>query len=155
MKLASAASLLLLLIDLLRHRMFTRQPQFLIHPSLEPHTYKLVQSLRAGEPFGAMDVMNGATRREISPRGGTSAVLPLLLSATPFLIKIKEEFQMVPEKILETKERKLHHRTIRNVLVQRKGYPIKDASWEDWDSLITQLGCNSLCLIFEFDELTF
>ena len=79
--------------------------------------YKLFQSLRAGEPFGAMDVMNGATRREISLKGGTLAVLPLL-SATPFLIKIKEEFQMVPEQIRGTKENKLHHRTIRDVLVQ-------------------------------------
>ena len=66
-----------------------------------------------------LDVMNGATRRETAPRERTSAVSPLLLSVTPFSIGIKEEFQMEPEQILETKERKMH---------PRKGYPIKDAS---------------------------
>ena len=50
----------------------------------------------------------------------------------------QEEFQMVPEQVLQTRERKLRHRTIRDVLVQWKGYPIEDASWEDWDRLITQ-----------------
>ena len=28
-------------------------------------------------------------------------------------------------------------RTIKEVLVQWKGCPIEDASWEDWDALIT------------------
>ena len=64
-----------------------------------------------------MDVMNGATRREIAPREGTSAVSPLLLNATPFLIGIKEEFQMMSEQIPKTKERRFHPRTIRDVLV--------------------------------------
>ncbi len=50
----------------------------------------------------------------------------------------QEEFQMKPEQILEMKEKKLRHRTIREVLVQWKGYPIEDASWESWDRLIEQ-----------------
>ena len=50
----------------------------------------------------------------------------------------QEEFQMEPEQILEVKERKLRHRTVREVLVQWKGYPIEDASWEDWDRLVAQ-----------------
>ena len=45
---------------------------------------------------------------------------------------------MTPEQILETKERKLRNRTIRDVLVQWKGYPVEDASCEDWDRLVTQ-----------------
>ena len=49
-----------------------------------------------------------------------------------------EEFQMELEQILGMKEKKLRHRTIRDVLVQWKGYPIEDASWEDWDRLIIQ-----------------
>ena len=43
---------------------------------------------------------------------------------------------MEPEQILEVKEQKLRHRTVREVLVQWKGYPIEDASWEDWDRLV-------------------
>ena len=50
----------------------------------------------------------------------------------------QEEFQMKPEQILEGKEKKLRHRTIREVLVQWKDYPIEDASWENWDQLIVQ-----------------
>ncbi|MGJ2631376.1 hypothetical protein ACR8J5_22400 [Salmonella enterica subsp. enterica serovar Paratyphi A] len=43
---------------------------------------------------------------------------------------------MEPEQILETKEKKLRHRTIKEVLVQWKGYPVEDASWESWDHLV-------------------
>ena len=43
----------------------------------------------------------------------------------------QEEFQMEPEKNLEVKEWKLHRWTVREVMVQWKGYPIEDASWED------------------------
>lgn len=50
----------------------------------------------------------------------------------------QEEFQLKPEQILDMKEKKLRHRTIREVLVQWKGYPIEDASWEDWDRLVAQ-----------------
>ena len=42
---------------------------------------------------------------------------------------------MKPDWILDVKEKQLRHR---EVLVQWKGYPIEDASWEDWDALITQ-----------------
>ena len=45
---------------------------------------------------------------------------------------------MEPDWILDVKEKQLRHRTIREALVQWKGYPIEDASWEDWDALITQ-----------------
>ena len=50
----------------------------------------------------------------------------------------QQEFQMEPEQILETKEKQLRHRTIKEVLIQWKGYPIEDASWEDWDRLVIQ-----------------
>ena len=50
----------------------------------------------------------------------------------------QEEFQMEPEQILEVKEKKLRHRTLREVLVQWKGYLVEDASWENWDRLIAQ-----------------
>ena len=50
----------------------------------------------------------------------------------------QEEFQMELEQILEVKERKLRHKTMREVLVQWKGYPIEDASSEDWDRLVAQ-----------------
>ena len=38
---------------------------------------------------------------------------------------------MTPKWILEVKEKALRNRTLREVLVQWKGYPIEDASWED------------------------
>ena len=42
----------------------------------------------------------------------------------------QEEFQMEPEQILEMKEKQLCNRTVREVLLQWKGYPLEDASWE-------------------------
>ena len=45
---------------------------------------------------------------------------------------------MEPEQILDTKEKQLCHRMIKDVVVQWKGYPIEDASWEDWDHLVLQ-----------------
>ena len=45
---------------------------------------------------------------------------------------------MEPEWILEIKEKALHNHNVQEVLVQWKGYPIEDASWEDWDTLIAQ-----------------
>ena len=50
----------------------------------------------------------------------------------------QEEFQMEPEQILEMKEKQLRNRTVREVLVQRKGYPLEDASWEHWSQLLMQ-----------------
>ena len=50
----------------------------------------------------------------------------------------QEEFQMEPEQILEMKEKQLRNRTVREVLVQWKGYPLEDASWEDWSRLLMQ-----------------
>ena len=50
----------------------------------------------------------------------------------------EEEFQMEPEQILEIKERQLRNRTITKVLVQWKGYPVEDASWEDQNQLLIQ-----------------
>lgn len=41
----------------------------------------------------------------------------------------QEEFPL--KGILESQEKKLHHRTMRRVLVKLNGYPIEDASWED------------------------
>ena len=48
----------------------------------------------------------------------------------------QEESQMEPEQILEIKEKAQHNHKLREVLVQWKGYPVEDASWEDWDNLI-------------------
>ena len=45
---------------------------------------------------------------------------------------------MEPEQILKVKERQLRNRTIREVLVQWKGYLVKDASWEDWSHLLNK-----------------
>ena len=50
----------------------------------------------------------------------------------------QEEFQMEPEQVLEIRDRELHHKRIQEALVQWKGYPVEDASWEDWDHLVTQ-----------------
>ncbi|MCO5602898.1 hypothetical protein L7F22_057038 [Adiantum nelumboides] len=50
----------------------------------------------------------------------------------------QKEFQMEPEQVLEVKERKLRHRTLREVLVKWKGYTVEDASWENWDDLVFQ-----------------
>ncbi|MCO5602539.1 hypothetical protein L7F22_056672 [Adiantum nelumboides] len=48
----------------------------------------------------------------------------------------QEEVQMEPEQVLEVKERKLRHRTVREVLIQWKGYIVEDASWENWNDLV-------------------
>ena len=45
---------------------------------------------------------------------------------------------MEAKQILDMKEKPLRHRTIKEALIQWKGYPIEDASWEDWDTLIAQ-----------------
>ena len=45
---------------------------------------------------------------------------------------------MEPKQILNNKERQLRNRTIREVLVQWKGYPTEDATWEDWNCLLNQ-----------------
>ena len=64
------------------------------------------------------------------------ANLDHVLSHDDTVLVNQEEFQMEPEQILDMKERKLRHRTIKEVLVQWKGYPVEDASWEDWTRLI-------------------
>ena len=50
----------------------------------------------------------------------------------------QEEFRMEPEHILKIREKQLRNRVLRDVLVQRKGYPAEDASWEDWNKLVAQ-----------------
>ena len=45
---------------------------------------------------------------------------------------------MASERILEVKEKALRNRNLREVLVQWKGYPVEDVSWEDWDHLSAQ-----------------
>lgn len=44
----------------------------------------------------------------------------------------QEEFQTEPEAILEEREKRLRNRILREVLVQWKGYPPEEASWEDF-----------------------
>ena len=61
-----------------------------------------------------------------------------VLNTDDTILVNQEEFPMKPEMILETKERNLRRRTIREVLVKWSGYPAEDASWEDWDSLVAQ-----------------
>ena len=50
----------------------------------------------------------------------------------------QEEFRMEPEQILKIREKQLRNRVLRDVLVQWKGYPVEDASWEDWNKLVAQ-----------------
>ena len=45
---------------------------------------------------------------------------------------------MEQKQIFKVKEKQLHNRTIREVLLQWKGYLIEDASWEDWNCLLYQ-----------------
>ena len=47
----------------------------------------------------------------------------------------QEEVIAEPDVILQTREKQLRSRTLREVLVQWKGYPAEEASWEDWDLL--------------------
>ena len=61
-----------------------------------------------------------------------------ILNLDNIVLVNQEEFQMEPKQILDLREKRLCHRTIRDVLVQWKGYPIEDASWEDWDRLVLQ-----------------
>ena len=53
-----------------------------------------------------------------------------ILNLDDTILVNQQEFQMEPEQILEMKEKQLCHRIIREVLIQWKGYPIEDASWE-------------------------
>ena len=48
----------------------------------------------------------------------------------------QEEFRMEPKQILKTREKQLRNWILWDVLVKWKGYPIEDASWEDWNHLI-------------------
>ena len=48
----------------------------------------------------------------------------------------QEEFRMEPEQILKIREKQLRNQVFRDVLVQWKGYPVEDASWEDWNKLV-------------------
>ncbi len=61
-----------------------------------------------------------------------------LLNDEDTILVNQEEFQMTPEQILKIKERNLRRRTIREALVLWKGYPLEDASWEDWDHHVTR-----------------
>ena len=48
----------------------------------------------------------------------------------------QEEVIAEPDVILQSREKQLQSRVLREVLVQWKGYPAADeASWEDWDLL--------------------
>ena len=66
------------------------------------------------------------------------ANLEHILDVDETILVNQEEFSMKPETILEVKEKPLRHRTIRKVLVKWSAYPVEDASWEDWDTLVTQ-----------------
>ncbi|WP_208972681.1 hypothetical protein, partial [Escherichia coli] len=44
--------------------------------------------------------------------------------------------QLQPNQILETRERSLRNRVIRDHLVQWKDYPLEDATWEEETSLL-------------------
>ncbi len=61
-----------------------------------------------------------------------------ILDADDTILVNQEEFPMKPEMILEIKEKHLRRRIIRKALVKWNGYPIEDASWEDWDTLVAQ-----------------
>ena len=50
----------------------------------------------------------------------------------------QEEFWMDPEQILKTREKQLRNQVLRDVLIQWKGYPVEDTSWEDWNKMIAQ-----------------
>ena len=50
----------------------------------------------------------------------------------------QEEFRMELEQILKIQEKQLRNRVPRDVLVQWKGYPVEDASWEDWNKMVAQ-----------------
>ena len=48
----------------------------------------------------------------------------------------QDEVIAEPDVILQSREKSLRNRTLREVLVQWKGYPADEASWEDWDLLV-------------------
>ena len=61
-----------------------------------------------------------------------------ILEVDDTILMNQEEFPLKPEMILESQEKHLRCRTTRRVLVKWNGYPIEDASWEDWDLLVAQ-----------------
>ena len=54
-----------------------------------------------------------------------------ILNHDDSILVTQEEFQTELEQILKVKEKQLCNRTFREVLVQWKGYLVKDAYWED------------------------
>ena len=59
-----------------------------------------------------------------------------ILSPDDSILVTREEFHIEPEQIPKVKEKQLHNRAIREVLVQWKGYLVEDASWEYWNHLL-------------------
>ena len=50
----------------------------------------------------------------------------------------QEEFWMELVQILKTMEKRLRNQILRDVLVQWKGYPVEDSSWEDCNKMIAK-----------------
>ena len=51
------------------------------------------------------------------------------LESLPLLDEVGK-LVLVPEVVIETKERKLHNKTIREYLIRWKDLPYEDATWE-------------------------
>ena len=54
------------------------------------------------------------------------------------VMPIQGILRLQPSRILETRERSLRNRVIRDHLVQWKDYPIEDATWEEEASLLKE-----------------
>jgi hypothetical protein len=89
-------------------------------------------SRRIGEVAYELELPEGCKIHNVFHVSCLKKALGQHIATSTELPPLDEEGQLilVPEEILEIKERKLRNRTVREYLVKWKDFPIEDATWE-------------------------